>query len=136
MARYRFAKAGPVLAVLAALLLVGVFGCAERPKAILPGMQELIDNFMDKAHREATLDKYGAHGAVPEELSACDMTKPIISKSEEKEGVSYYTLESRVEKCEHSPTAVGTTRIFTLGWKDGKIVKFEWEGPKSGKVEY
>lgn len=136
MARYRFAKAGPVPAVLAALLLVGVFGCADRPKAILPGMQELIDNFMDKAVREETLDKYGAHEAVPPELSACDMSKPIVTKREEKDGVALYTLESQVEKCEHSPTAVGTTRIFTIGWKDGKIVSFEWGGPKSGKVEY
>ncbi len=136
MERYRRGKAGRALAVLAALLLAGALGCSKGAPKVIPEMSDLIDNFTDKAHREAALDKYGAHGAVPEELSACDMTKPIISKSEEKEGVSYYTLESRVEKCEHSPTAVGTTRIFTLGWKDGKIVKFEWEGPKSGKVEY
>jgi hypothetical protein len=54
----------------------------------------------------------------------------------ESKGVTYYTLESRVEKCEHSPAAVGTVRIFAIGWKNGKIVKFIWGGPKGGKVEY
>lgn len=135
MAKYRRGTAGPVLAILAALLLVGAFGCSGKPKVVAE-MSDLIDNFIDKAHREAALDKYGAHGAVPEELSACDMSKPIITRSEVKDGVSYYTLESRVEKCEHSPTAVGTTRVFTIGWKDGRIASFEWGGPKSGKVEY
>jgi hypothetical protein len=121
---------------MAALLLVGIAGCSGGSPKVVPEMADLIDNFTDKAHREAALDKYGAHGAVPEELSACDMSKPIVTKSEMKEGVAFYTLESRVEKCEHSPTAVGTTRIFTIGWKDGKIAKFEWGGPKGGKVEY
>jgi hypothetical protein len=41
-----------------------------------------------------------------------------------------------VEKCERSEAAVGTVRIFVMGWKGGKIVKFAWGGPKSGKVEY
>jgi hypothetical protein len=136
MARYRSGTAGVVPAILAAMLLVGVLGCSSGAPKVVPEMTDLIDNFVDKAHREAVLDKYGAHGAVPEELSACDMSKPIITKSEVKDGVSLYTLESRVEKCEHSPTAVGTTRIFTIGWKDGKIASFEWGGPKSGKVEY
>jgi len=136
MAKYRRGPAFPALAVLAALVLAGVCGCSGKPGPIVPGLQDLIDNFTDKAHREATLDKYGAHGAVPDELSACDMSRPVITRNEEKDGIAYYTLESRVEKCEHSPTAVGTTRIFTIGWKDGKIAKFEWEGPKGGKVEY
>ena len=61
---------------------------------------------------------------------ACD------TKSEEKDGITYYTLESTVQKCEHSPAAVGTVRIFQMGWKNGKIVKFTWGGPKGGKVEY
>ena len=82
------------------------------------------------------MNKYGASGVVPQELTVCDMAKPVISKTEEKEGITYYTLESRVEKCEHSPTAVGTVRIFAIGWKSGKIAKFIWSGPKGGKVEY
>ena len=32
--------------------------------------------------------------------------------------------------------AVGTVRIFAIGWKSGKIAKFVWGGPKGGKVEY
>jgi hypothetical protein len=44
-----------------------------------------------------------------------------------KQFFKYYTVESRVEKCEeHSAAAVGTVRIF----------KFAWGGPKGGKVEY
>ena len=96
----------------------------------------MIDNFTDRAKRATVLSKYASEGVVPQELTICDMTKPVISKTEVKEGITYYTLESRVEKCEHSPAAVGTTRIFAVGWKDGKIAKFIWGGPKSGKVEY
>jgi hypothetical protein len=59
---------------------------------------------------------------------------PTISR---KQFFEYYTVESRVEKCEeHSAAAVGTVRIFAMGWKGGKIVKFAWGGPKGGKVEY
>jgi hypothetical protein len=99
-------------------------------------MKDVTDNFTDRAKRETVLNKYGAQGVVPQELTLCDMAKPVISKTEEKEEVTFYTLESRVEKCEHSPTAVGTVRIFAIGWKNGKIVKFVWGGPKGGKVEY
>jgi hypothetical protein len=99
-------------------------------------MKDVIDNFTDRAKREAVLTKYGSPGVVPQELTICEMSKPVISKTEVKDGVTFYTLESRVEKCEHSPTAVGTVRIFAVGWKDGKITKFVWGGPKGGKVEY
>lgn len=131
MARYRNGAA--VLAA-AGLILVGILGCPGT--GVNPEMKDVIGNFTDRAARETVLNKYGAQGVVPEELTLCDMAKPVISKTEEKEGVTYYTLESRVEKCEHSPTAVGTVRIFAIGWQGGKIVKFVWGGPKGGKVEY
>lgn len=136
MARYRSGKEGPFLAVLAALLLAGFIGCSGGSVKVVPEMQELIDNFANTASRDALLVKFGARDLVPENLRKCDFTKPILQKSEVKEGVTMYTMESRVEKCDPSPTAVGTVRIFTLGWKDGKIVSFECHGPKSGKVEY
>ena len=63
-------------------------------------MKDVIDNFTDRAKRETVLNKYGAQGVVPQELTICDMSKPVLSKTEEKEGVTYYTLESRVEKCD------------------------------------
>ncbi len=132
MARYRF---GAASLVLAALLLVGILGCSSTPK-VIPEMTDVIDNFMDRAHREAALNKYGGQATVPEELTECDMSKPVINKTEVKEGITIYTMESRVEKCEHSPAAVGTVRIFSIGWKDGRIAKFAWGGPKGGKVEY
>jgi hypothetical protein len=132
MARYFWGTAG--LALLA-LLLVGVLGCPS--SQVSPEMKDVIDNFTDRAKRETVLNKYGVQGVVPQELTICDMSKPVISKTEEKEGVTYYTLESRVEKCDqHSEAAVGTVRIFAMGWKSGKIAKFVWGGPKGGKVEY
>ena len=131
MRKHRFNAIGLALLV---FFLVSTLGCSSQ--SVIPEMKEVIDNFTDRAKRETVLNKYGSPGVVPQELSICDMTKPVISKTEVKEGVTYYTLESRVEKCEHSPAAVGTTRIFAIGWKDGKIAKFVWGGPKSGKVEY
>lgn len=132
MAKQHF---GMVSLVLAILFLAGTFGCSSGP-GVISEMKEVIDNFTDRAKRATVLSKYASEGVVPQELTICDMTKPVISKTEVKEGITYYTLESRVEKCEHSPAAVGTTRIFAVGWKDGKIAKFIWGGPKSGKVEY
>jgi hypothetical protein len=131
MKKHWFDAAGLVLVI---LFLVGTLGCSG--PSVSPEMKEVIDNFTDRAKREAVLNKYGSPGVIPQELTLCDMAKPVISKTEEKEGVIYYTLESRVEKCEHSPAAVGTVRIFAVGWKNGKIAKFVWGGPKGGKVEY
>lgn len=111
--------------------LLGFFG----PK-VSPEMKEVIDQFSNRTQRDVVLQKYAVPGVVPKELTLCDMTKPIVTKSEEKDGITYYTLESTVEKCEHSPAATGTVRIFQMGWKDRKIVKFSWGGPKGGKVEY
>jgi hypothetical protein len=132
MAKHRYDAARFILMI---LFLVGTLvGCSG--PSVIPEMKEVIDNFTDRAKREAVLNKYGSPGVIPQELTLCDMAKPVISKTEEKEGVIYYTLESRVEKCEHSPAAVGTVRIFAVGWKNGKIAKFVWGGPKGGKVEY
>lgn len=120
--------------ILLALLLpalLGFFGAK-----VIPEMKEVIDNFTDRTKLAEVLKKYGEPGVVPPELTVCDMAKPVVSKSEEKDGVTFYTLESRVDKCQESPAAVGTVRIFAMGWKGGKIVKFAWGGPKSGKVEY
>ena len=125
---------GTAALVLAPFCWSGSWGAPVH--SVIPEMKDVIDNFTDRAQRETVLNKYGAAGVVPQELTICDMAKPVISKTEEKEGITYYTLESRVEKCEHSPTAVGTVRIFAIGWKSGKIAKFVWGGPKGGKVEY
>lgn len=131
MAKHRYDAVGWALMI---LFLVGTLGCPG--PSVIPEMKEVIDNFTDRAKLETVLNKYGAPGVVPEELTLCEMAKPVISKTEDKEGVTYYTLESRVEKCQHSPAAVGTVRIFAVGWKGGKIAKFVWGGPKGGKVEY
>jgi len=120
--------------LLLAVLVAATFGFIGLK--LIPEMKAVLDNFADRAKRAATFQQYGQAGVVPPELTLCDMAKPVVAKTEEKEGITYYTLESRVEKCENSPTAAGTVRIFTLGWKNGKIVAFAWEGPKGGKVEY
>jgi len=132
MANYR---RGMSASVLAAFLLVAILGCPG--SQVAPEMKGVIDDFTDRAKLAALMQKYGEPGVVPPELTVCDMAKPVLSKVEEKDGITYYTLESRVEKCDqHSETAVGTVRIFAMGWKGGKIVKFVWGGPKGGKVEY
>ena len=132
MAKHPNSMAGLVLV---AFLLVGISGCSG--PSVIPEMKDVIDNFTDRTKLAATLQKYGDPGVVPQELTLCDMAKPVVSKTEEKDGITYYTVESRVEKCEeHSAAAEGTVRIFAMGWKGGKIVKFAWGGPKGGKVEY
>ena len=132
MANYR---RGMSASVLAAFLLVAILGCPG--SQVAPEMKGVIDDFTDRAKLAALMQKYGEPGVVPPELTVCDMAKPVLSKVEEKDGITYYTLESRVDKCDqHSETAVGTVRIFAMGWKGGKIVKFAWGGPKGGKVEY
>ena len=132
MAKHRYSEA---CLVLMAFLLVGILGCSG--PSVIPEMKDVIDNFTDRTKLAATLQKYSEPGVVPQELTLCDMAKPVLSKAEEKEGITYYTLESRVEKCDqHSEAAVGTVRIFAMGWQSGKIAKFVWGGPKGGKVEY
>jgi hypothetical protein len=116
------------------ILLLGTVGILGAK--VIPEMNQLIDVFSDRSQRAAVLQKCGEPGVVPHELTICDMDKPVVTKSEEKDGITYFTLESRVEKCELSETAAGTVRIFVMGWKDGKIVSFAWGGPKGGHVEY
>ncbi|HDQ04338.1 MAG TPA: hypothetical protein ENN23_07225 [Deltaproteobacteria bacterium] len=121
--------------VILLFIMGGVLLCCSQVK-VIPEMKELIDKFPNCVQRTAVLEKYSEPGIVPVELRMCDMTKPIIKKVEEREGITYYTLESRVEKCLHSEMAAGTVRLFDMGWQDQKLVKFAWGGPKSGKVEY
>jgi hypothetical protein len=124
-------KGKQLLLVALAVGTMGFFG----PK-LIPEMNELLNAFSNRAQRAAVLEKYGEPGVVPRELTICEMAKPVVTKSEEKEGVTHYTLESRVEKCEHSEAAAGIVRIFVMGWKSARIVSFAWGGPKGGKVEY
>ncbi len=120
--------------MLVSLFLACAMGCS--PSGVNPEMNEVLNNFTNRVQRETVLNKYAAPGVVPQELNLCEMAKPVVTKMEEKNGITYYTLESRVEKCESSPAAVGTVRIFVIGWKNGKIANFVWGGPKGGKVEY
>ena len=102
-----------------------------------PEMKEFMAAFGSSEKMTACLDKYAANKeVVPKALATCNLGKPNITETQKKDGMIVYTVESVVEKCERSETAVGTVRVFDISWKNGKIVKFAWKGPKSGKVEY
>jgi hypothetical protein len=99
-------------------------------------MNEVVGAFGNHEKLKSAIEKYAEPGVIPEALKLCDLGKPTITKTEQMGKQVVYTLEARVEKCEQSETAVGTIRIFKMGWENGKIVTFEWGGPKGGKVEY
>lgn len=105
--------------------------------SVLPEMKEFMGAFGSKEKVTAVVEKYAATPEiVPEALQTCDLGEPKITGTEKKDGVVVYTAEAKVESCDKSENAVGTVRVFDISWKDGKIVSFEWKGPKSGKVEY
>lgn len=105
--------------------------------SVLPEMKEFTDAFGSKEKVAAVVDKYAATPEiVPEALQTCELGTPKITSTEQKDGMVLYTAEATVESCDASETAIGTVRVFDIAWKDGKIVSFEWKGPKSGKVEY
>ncbi len=117
------------------LLIFFISGCGTQ--GVIPEMKEFTGAFGAKEKLMQTADKYAAaKGIVPESLYTCDMEKPNITKTEKKDNRILYTAEVKVGKCEKSETATGTIRIFEIGWENGKIVSFEWHGPKGGKVEY
>lgn len=113
------------------LLIAGLFG-----PGVIPEMKEMLDAFGNQEKLATCIAKYAQPGVMPDALMLCNLAKPIITSTEEKENILYYTCEARVEKCPQSPNAVGTVRIFTIGWEDKKVVSFAWGGPKSGAVEY
>jgi len=118
-----------------ATFIIFMAGCGT--PGTIPEMKEFMAAFGSKDKIQEVVKKYsGSAEIVPEALQTCNLGKPNITKSEKKNGRILYTVESRVEKCEKSDTAVGTIRIFEIGWENGKIVSFEWHGPKGGKVEY
>jgi len=119
---------------IALTLLLFLSGCGT---SVLPEMKEFMGAFGSKEKVAAAVEKYAAAPEiVPEAIQTCDLGKPKITKTEKKDGMVLYTAEAKVESCDQSETAVGTIRVFDIAWKDGKIVSFEWKGPKSGKVEY
>lgn len=119
----------------AAAVLIFIAGCGK--PGVIPEMKEFMAAFGSADKMQEVVKKYSAKPEiVPEVLQTCNLGKPNITKTEKKDGKIVYTAESVVEKCEKSETAVGTIRIFEIGWENGKIISFEWHGPKGGKVEY
>ena len=119
----------------AAIVVIFVAGCAKL--GVISEMKEFMAAFGSKDKMTEVVTKYSAKPEIiPEAIQTCNLAKPNITKTEKKDGKIIYTAEALVEKCERSETAVGTIRIFEIGWENGKIVSFEWHGPKGGKVEY
>ncbi|MFO7813337.1 MAG: hypothetical protein R6V21_10250 [Pelovirga sp.] len=115
-------------------VLIFIVGCSN---SVDPEMKELMGALSSKEKIAMVVDKYSStSGIVPEALQACNLGASKITNTEKKDGTVLYTAEVLVESCEKSETAAGTVRTFDIGWKDGKIVSFDWKGPKSGKVEY
>lgn len=123
-----------LIATFVLLVTFGIIQCGG--PGTIPEMKDFVNSFGSKDKLTAAINKYGTPETIPEAMKACDLEKPIITKTEKKSDIIYYTAEARVAKCDKSENAVGTIRIFTIGWKGGKIVHFKWGGPKSGNVEY
>lgn len=103
----------------------------------VPEMKEFMNALGSPDQVAAIVEKYAANPEiVPEALSTCNLGRPNITNTETHGDEVVFTVEAVVEKCDQSETAVGTIRVFNMGWKSGKIVSFEWQGPKSGNVEY
>lgn len=118
-----------------AVFIIFMAGCGT--SGVTPEMKEFMAAFGSKEKVQEVVKKYASTPEiVPEAIQTCNLGKPNITKTEKKEGRVLYTAEAKVESCENSVTAVGTIRIFEIGWQNGKIVSFEWHGPKGGKVEY
>lgn len=115
-------------------LVLFLVGCSN---SVDSEMKEFMGALSSKGKIATVVSKYSsAPEIVPESLQACNLGAAKIINTEEKAGTILYTAEVRVESCEKSETAAGTVRTFDIAWKDGKIVSFDWKGPKSGKVEY
>jgi hypothetical protein len=74
--------------------------------------------------------KYSELGVAPDALTLCNLARPIITKTENKDNILYFTCGAKVEKCPQSPEAVGTVRIFKMGWEKGKIISIAFKGRK------
>lgn len=127
-----------MLTAVTVVVALSLFNCSghKGDVDVIPEMKEFMDAIGSKPKLEAVIDTYGTEGVVPAAMEACDLEKPVITKAVTENGILYYTAEATVADCDRSENAVGTVRVFTMGWKDGKIVSFEWQGPKSGNVEY
>lgn len=115
-------------------ILFFLAGCSNSPT---PEMKEFMGALSSKEKIATVVNKYSpTSGVVPESLQACNLGASKITNTEKKGETILYTAEVTVDSCEKSETAAGTIRTFSIAWKSGKIVSFDWQGPKSGKVEY
>lgn len=117
------------------LLALSLSQCSKQEGAdtpIIPEMKEFMAAFGSKANVEKVVKKYEEEGVVPIQLTRCLLEKPEIAKKVTRDGIHYYTVEAKVTDCDCMAKVEGSVRVFTLGWKDGKIVSFTWEGIKDG----
>jgi len=119
------------------VLLVVIYFTACTGAKVLPEMNEFINAFGDKKKIENVVEKFGGKDIIKiSHLTLCDLEKPIIKDRKKVGNTIIYSAESRVKSCPSSETAAGTIRMFKIGWENGRIKTFKWEGPKSGRVEY
>ena len=119
------------------LVMTFIIFLASCGSSDVPEMNEFMNALSSQEKTQTVAAKYSAtQGIVPEALSSCHLGSSKITNTEKKNGTVVFTVEVVVDRCEKSETAVGTVRIFDIAWKDGKIISFNWKGPKSGKVEY
>jgi ketosteroid isomerase-like protein len=103
----------------------------------VPEMEEFMSALSSQEKTQIVANEYSAtQGIIPEALWGCHLGSSRITNTEEKSDTVVFTVEVVVDRCEKSETAVGTVRTFDIAWKDGKVISFDWKGPKSGKVEY
>jgi hypothetical protein len=130
-------KGGLKMKKIISIAVFALFMASCGSPGIIPEMKDFIAAFESKQKMDEAVQKYASKAElIPEAVQTCDLGKPNVTKTEKKEGRIVYTAEAVVRTCDKSPNAVGTIRIFQVGWEKGKIVSFEWLGPKGGKVEY
>ena len=91
--------------------------------SVLPEMQDFMGAFGSKEAVAAAVEKYaGSPKIVPDALKICELGKPIITSTEEKDRKIYcYSAEAKVESCETSETAIGTIRLLILPGKMARL---------------
>ncbi len=129
-------KEGIMKTVLMGLIVLLLLAGCGTPDPDVPEMNEFMKAVNSPKELTAAIAKFSTGDIVPAALTHCKLGHQKILHTEERDGSIFYTVEATVEKCDKSESAVGTIRVFDLGWKNGKIVDFNWHGPKSGQVEY
>ena len=64
------------------LILTGFFG-----RGVIPEMKEFTKAFGDQEKLTMAIEKYSELGVTPDALTLCNLAKPLITKTENKESI-------------------------------------------------